>query len=176
VSARRPVEAQDDDMRSGRVAGSAGTGFRPARWAWTTITAVVLLILQGFAVVGLGVDVAESQAQRLVEARFHPTVLEAFERGFAIALVPVLLVAVVVWRLRKEGTEVDQRAAAAFGVLAVLTLVLGLVCAFLHVPESQGARLSVETALWVLGGALLVASVWTRHVPRAWWPRGKVSG
>jgi hypothetical protein len=133
-----------------RVGGTGGTGFRPARWAWTTITAVVLLVLQGFAVLGLGIDVANREMGS-VEALSHPVVLETFERGFAIALVPVILLAVVV-------------------------LVLGLACALFHVPDAQGSRLSVETALWVLGGALLVASVWTRHVPRAWWPRGEVSG
>jgi hypothetical protein len=167
-------------MRSGLEADTEGTGFRPARWAWTTITTWLLLVLQGFAVLGLGIDFADSEQHRLgmgsVEARFQPTVLEAFERGFAIALVPVILVAVVAWRLRRKGTEVDERASAAFGVLAVVVLVLGLACAFLHLPEAQGARLSVETALWVLGGALLATSVWMRHVPRPWWPRDEVSG
>ena len=162
-------------MRSEREADAEATAFRPARWAWTTITAYVLLVLQGLAIVFLAGDLVESEARRLginsVEARYQPTVLEAFERGFAIALVPVILVAVIVWRLGKKGTEVDERAAAAFGFLAVVVLLLGLACALLHLPEAQGARLSVETALWVLGAALLAASVWMRHVPRPWWPR-----
>ena len=157
-------------MRSGREADTEGTGFRPARWAWTTITAWLLLVLQGFAVIGRGIDLGSGSD----EARWA-AVLDAYERGFAIAVVPVILVAVIVWRLRKKGTEIDERAAAAFGVLAVVVLVLGLACALFHLPEAQEARLSVVTALWVLGAALLAASVWMRHVPRSWWPRGGVS-
>ena len=162
-------------MRSEREADAEGTAFRPARWAWTTITAYVLLVLQSLAIVFLAGDFVESEARRLginpVEARLQPTVPEAFERGFAIALVPVILVAVIVWRLRKKRAEVDERAAAAFGFLAVVVLLLGLACALFHLPEAQGPRLSVETALWVVGAALLAASVWMRHVPRPWWPR-----
>lgn len=151
---------------------------RPSRWAWTTATATVLLALLLFAALTLGSDYADVLARRPspLYPRSAPGVLSAFERGFAIALVPTLVLGVVARRLRRRGSEVDETVAAVLGILAVVVLALGLALALLHIPEAQGTRLTLVTALAVIGGAFLVASVWIRHVPRPWWPRGDVRG
>ena len=153
---------------NGGVSQAESDGFRPARWAWTTLAGTILLGLLLFGVIVLGSDYSEAMAVRhdVTYRQFTPEVLRAFELGFAIALVPVILVAVATWRLRKGGTEIDERASAALGVLCVTVLTFGLVGALFHVPEAQGTRLTVETALSAIGAALLVASVWVRHVPR----------
>jgi hypothetical protein len=162
-------------MRSEEMAHTEGTGFRPSRWAWTTYTAWVLLALLLFAVAVLANDYADSLGSSAAP-RLDATVLAALQRGLAIALIPMIVVVSIARRISRKGKDVDEGAGAAFGVLAVVVLVLGLAGASSHLPEGQGARLSLETALSVLGATLLGVSVWMRHVPRPWWPRGEVSG
>lgn len=142
-----------------------GDGFRPARWAWTTITATILLALVLFVVVTLASDLAV----------YDTSVLEALELGLAIGLVPTVVVAALAWRVRRKGEEVDERASATLGVLAVIVLGLGFAAALLEWPVDLRSRLVSETAMSMVGAGLMISSVWIRHVPRPWWPREHVS-
>lgn len=136
---------------------------RPSRWAWTTATAIVLLALLLWAIVTLASHVAIRNPESAVT-------LEMLELGLAAGLLPSVAVWVLAWRVRRRGEGVDETVSAAFGVLAVVVLGLGLTAALLSWPSRPKTRLVVETALAVLGAALLVASVWARHIPRPWWP------
>lgn len=142
---------------------------RPSHWAWTTAAATILLTLVLGIVVWTSSDVAQQHPYSNVS-------LEMVEWGLAIGLLPAVAVWFVAWRLRRHGEEADETASAAFGFLAVLVLGLGVGAAVLRWPSPLRHRLVLESAIALTGAALLVASVWVRHIPRPWWPRSDLSG
>jgi hypothetical protein len=138
--------------------------FRPSSWSWTTAAAVVIVI---------GLIVPITAAATALEPPRVATTSGAWEgtaeivgRGWVLAAIPSALAFLVAWRVRRRQEDRDLEGAAGFGVTSVAVLGCALLIGILRVPGHPEPRLVALTAMFVVGLALLGASLWLRHVPR----------